>query len=98
MSIAPRFATTEIAKIQVYGRPGDIIARLKNISATGACFELTKGTQMPNQGDFIHVIVHLNALNKTHQISGQVVWNKGPSFGISFMKKDHIADAILKGL
>jgi hypothetical protein len=98
MDKAPRYRTSEIATIQIYGRAGDLTARLKNISSTGARFELISGDRLPKPNDFIHVVIHLGALKKSHTLNGQVIWGKDLEFGITFIKKDNLADAILRTL
>ncbi len=99
MSLLPaeRYKTSEIARIQVYGRLGDMVAKLKNISSTGAMMELINGEYVPKSGDFVHAIIHLHAVNKTHEVDGEVVWTDELGFGISFVKKDQlISKMILK--
>jgi hypothetical protein len=98
MGTAQRYKTSEIAKIQVYGRSGDLVARLKNISAQGALLELLNGDFLPKRGDFIHITIHLSDVNKTHEINGQVIWSNELSFGIYFIKKQELADFILRSV
>jgi hypothetical protein len=95
MERAERFNTSEIAKVIVYGRSVEMVAKLKNVSATGALFELINGDYLPKSGDFVHIVIHLHALKKTHEIDGEVVWNEGMGFGIAFIKKDQLISRMM---
>lgn len=93
-----RFKTNETATIEIYGRPGSTFSKLTNISKTGAMFELIRGDKLPKYGDFIQITVHLSALKKNYVLQGKVVWSNKLQFGVEFIKRESLADAILRGL
>lgn len=92
---ADRHNTSEVAKVQIYGRPGEMVAKLKNISATGALLELMNGDYVPKQGDFVHIVIHLQSVKKTHEVDGEVVWNEQMGFGIAFIKKNQLISRMM---
>lgn len=94
--IAQRFETKEVAEIEVYGRSsGKIVARMKNLSTTGAFFELAQTEYLPKQGDMICVTVRLSTLNRAHTVNAQVVWNRGLGFGAQFVLRDELVTKML---
>jgi PilZ domain len=94
--IAQRFETQEVAQIEVYGRShSKIVARLKNISTTGAFFELAQSEYVPKQGDIVCVTVHLDSLNRSRIVNAEVVWNRGLGFGAQFLLKDELVSRLL---
>ena len=88
--VAERHLTSEIARVQVYGRLGNMVAKLKNISTTGSFFELVNGDYVPRQGDFIHVNIQLHSVGRTHNFDAEVAWSGALGFGVSFVKKDQL--------
>jgi hypothetical protein len=94
--IAQRFDTKEVAQIEVYGRThGKIVARMKNLSTTGAFFELAQSEYVPRQGDMLCVTVHLSSLNRSRIVHAQVVWNRGLGFGAQFMLRDELVTRMI---
>lgn len=96
MSVSRRYSTLETVQMEVYGRIGTIVAKMKNLSITGAYFELSGGEYTPQAGDFLHVIANLNSVGKSHAFDAEVVWNKGVGFGVNFIKKDQLLDKMLQ--
>jgi hypothetical protein len=93
---AQRFETQEVAQIEVYGRAhSKIVARLKNISTTGAFFELAQSEYVPKQGDIVCVTIHLESLNRSRVVNAEVVWNRGLGFGAQFLLKDELVTRLL---
>jgi len=93
---AQRYDTKEIAHIEVYGRHhGKMVAKMKNISVSGAFFELAQSEYVPRQGDMLCVTVHLGTLKKSHIVHAQVVWNRGLGFGAQFVAKDELVAKML---
>ena len=90
--IAPRYQTAETAHIEVYGRMGHLVGQMRNISQTGAFFELTNGAYIPGDGDILHLTVHLHSLKKTHYVDAEVKWKKGLHFGVHFVSKEQVLD------
>lgn len=88
---AQRYDTKEIAHIEVYGRHhGKMVAKLRNISASGAFFELAQSEYVPKKGDMLCVTVHLGSIKKSHTLHAQVVWNRGLGFGAQFLSRDDL--------
>lgn len=85
--VAKRFLTQEPAKIEVYGRRGVIYARMSNLSATGAFFEIMSSAYTPRMGDLVCVTVDLKEVNKIHVLNGEVVWAKNIGLGVAFIKQ-----------
>ncbi len=93
---AERHPTSEIARVQVYGRMGTMVAKLKNISSTGSFFELVNGDYVPREGDFIHVTIQLHTVGRTHQFDAEVAWNNALGFGVSFVKKEQLLTKMMQ--
>lgn len=97
METAQRFETKEIAHIEVYGRHhGKMVAKLKNISSSGAFFEISQSEYVPRRGDMLCVTVHLNSLKKSHVIHAQVVWGRGLGFGAQFVTTNDLVAKMLQ--
>lgn len=96
VSTAQRYDTKEIAHIEVYGRHhGKMVAKLKNISSSGAFFELSQSEYVPRRGDMLCVTVHLSTLKRSHVVHAQVVWGRGLGFGAQFVAKDDLVTKML---
>ncbi len=85
---AKRYATQELARIEVYGHNSFMTARMKNLSSTGAFFEISQASFLPKAGDLINVTVRLNTLAKERHVSAEVVWTKGLGLGVCFVSKE----------
>ncbi|MEK6773738.1 MAG: PilZ domain-containing protein [Bdellovibrionota bacterium] len=96
MAASRRFSTLETAHVEVYGRMGTLVARMKNLSSTGAFLELANGEYIPQDGDFLHVTINLSTVGRSHAFDAEVVWNKGLGFGVNFIKKDQLLDKMLQ--
>ena len=93
---AQRYETKEIAHIEVYGRHhGKMVAKLRNLSASGAFFELHQCEYVPRRGDMVCVTVHLGSLKKSHVMHAQVVWNQGLGFGAQFVTREDLLTKML---
>lgn len=93
---AQRYETSEIAHVEVYGRMGRVAARLKNVSSTGACIQLTSGTYRPNKGDLVRATVHLPQLGRSRAVDGEVIWSRGAGFGICFINKTSLLEKLFQ--
>lgn len=91
-----RFPTQEVAHIEVYGRMGRAVAKMKNISSGGAFLELSNGDYMPREGDLVRATVHLNTIGRSRAVDGEVMWNNGLGFGIAFLKKDELLEKMFQ--
>lgn len=96
MSAARRFYTLETAHIEIYGRMGTLVAKMKNISTSGAFLELTSGEYIPQEGDFVHVSINLSSVGKMRSFNGQVVWSRGLGFGIQFVRKEQLLEMMMQ--
>lgn len=92
---AERYFTKEKAAVEVYGKAGMVIADLKNLSASGACLEWTQQDVLFKKGDLVRMTVFLRALNRKHNLSGEVVWRDGNKSGILFIKPDQVLDRMV---
>lgn len=93
---AQRFDTAEITHIEIYGRMGRVVAKMKNLSQTGACFQLVNGDYVPKRGDLVKATVHLHSLGRSRTVDAEVVWNSGLGFGASFLKKDQLLERMFR--
>lgn len=93
---SPRYQTAETAHIEVYGRLGRLVGYMKNISKTGAFFELTNGDYVPQDGDILRLTVHLHSLKKTHNVDAEVKWFTGLQFGVAFVTKEEVLEKLFK--
>ncbi len=95
MSKPTRYMTKEKASIEIYGRSGNIIANLRNLSMTGACLDWTQDDVALEKGDLVRLTVILKALNRRHDLSAEVVWREGNASGVSFIKSDEVLEKIM---
>lgn len=93
---APRYPTNEKAAVEIYGKTGTSLARLKNISRSGACIEWMQPDFAVQPGDLVRMTVKLNALNKSHNLSAEVVWKDGNTSGITFLTSDQVFERIIE--
>jgi hypothetical protein len=92
---AERYPTKEKAEIEIYGRSGGIIARIKDISQTGACLQIDHAEASLSKGDLVCMKVILRALKKEHRVNAQVVWTEGRQSGIQFLTSDQLVEKML---
>ena len=92
---AKRYRTKEMAHIEVYGHIGILIAKLRNISQTGAFLEVSQGDYVPQKGDLLNLTVKLDTVERTHNVAAEVVWSKGLGLGICFIHKDQILERMM---
>lgn len=90
-----RFATLEIIALEVYGQMGEHVAKMKNLSKSGAFLEVVKGAFFPEKGDLIRMKITLSSLHKTHQVDAEVIWTQEKKFGVSFVKKEELVEKML---
>lgn len=92
---AKRFRTKEMAHIEVYGHIGILVAKLRNISQTGAFLEVSQGDYVPQKGDLLNLTVKLDTVERTHNVAAEVIWSKGLGLGICFIHKDQILERMM---
>lgn len=90
-----RFATLEIIGLEVYGQMGEHIAKMKNLSKSGAFLEVVKGAFSPEKGDLIRLKITLSSVRRTHQVDAEVMWTQERKFGVSFIKKEDLVEKML---
>ncbi len=93
---ATRYQTKEKASIEFYGRNGNFIAELKNLSMTGAMLEFAHNDVEVQKGDLVRMTVVLKALNRRHNINAEVVWTEGKKTGVNFIKSDEILGKMME--
>lgn len=89
---AERYETKEKASLEIYGKGGQLLANLKNVSVTGACLEWTQEDFELSKGDLVRMTVVLKAMNRKHNINAEVVWVEGKRSGLNFIKYDEVLD------
>ena len=92
--VAKRFVTKELAHIEVYGKAGKVLTKMGNLSATGAFFEILSPNYNLKMGDLARVTVNLRSLNRVHVVDCEVVWAKGLSVGVQFLKREELQDKL----
>ncbi|MEZ0392714.1 MAG: PilZ domain-containing protein [Pseudobdellovibrionaceae bacterium] len=93
---ATRYSTKERASVEVYGRSGNFIVEVKNLSVTGACLEWTQEDVSLESGDLVRMTVVLRALNRRHNLNAEVVWRDGKKTGISFIKTNEVLEKMME--
>jgi hypothetical protein len=91
---AIRYTTKEKASVEIYGRTGNFIADLKNLSVTGACLEWVHDVEI-QKGDLLRMTVVLRALNRRHNLNAEVVWIEGKMTGINFIKSEQVLEKMM---
>lgn len=91
---ARRFATQELAHIEIYGKSGRILTKMGNLSASGAFFEVLSPNFTVKKGDVARVTVNLRSLNRVHIVDCEIVWAKGLGVGVQFLKRDELQDKL----
>jgi PilZ domain len=92
--VAKRFSTKELAQIEVYGRIGKILAKMGNLSTSGAFFEVINSNYMPKNGDLVRMTVNLRSIKRVHTLDAEVVWCKGLGIGLRFLPADKVRDKL----
>lgn len=96
MKPAQRYTTKERAAVEVYGRNGQIICSVRNLSASGACLEWQHDDVELRQGDLVRLTVVLRSLNRRHYVNAEVVWRDGKRSGVSFIPSNQVLDRLLE--
>lgn len=94
-STAKRYPTQETAHLEVYGHIGTLIAKIKNLSVSGALLEVAQGDYVPQKGDLLSLTVRLDTLQRQHNIAAEVIWSKGFGLGICFIDKGQILERMM---
>lgn len=91
-----RYTTREKAVVEIYGKNGQVIVNVKNLSATGACLEWQHSDYELKQGDLIRMTVVLKTLGRKHYINAEVVWRDTNRSGVSFIPSNQVLDRLLE--
>lgn len=91
-----RYPTHELAQLEVYGKVGKYSAHMKNISRTGAFFEMYNHVTQLRIGDVIQIKISLNQLNKEHFMNAEVIWKKNANIGVQFINSNKVFDRLKK--
>ncbi len=92
---AERYPTKERAEVEIFGRGGGIIARIKDLSQTGACIQWEHDEFQLHIGDLVRMRVNLKALKKEHRVNAQVVWTDRNRSGLQFLTSDQLVEKML---
>jgi len=92
---ADRYPTKEKAEVEIYGRDGGIIAKIKDLSKTGACISWETDQFQIQIGDLLRMRVILRALKKEHRVNAEVVWTNGKSSGVQFLSSHEVVEKML---
>lgn len=93
---AQRYNTKEKASVEVYGRSGNIIASIRDVSVTGACLEWTQELVELEQGDLVRLTIVLKAVNRKHNLNAEVIWRQGKKTGVNFIKSDQVIERMME--
>ncbi len=91
-----RYDTFESATVEVYGRSSDFRGIMKNLSKTGAMFQAPESRTVVRKGDFVRITISLEELSRTHTLNGQVVWESGTEFGVSFLSESQLFSRMMQ--
>lgn len=94
LSQARRFLTQELAHVEIYGKSGQFLCKIGNLSATGAFLEILNPNFSVESGELIRVTVNLNKVNRVHVIDCVVVWTKTNGIGIHFLKRTELQEKL----
>lgn len=92
---ATRYPTKEKAAIEVYGKNGNFVARIENVSMTGACLCWSEDQTPLKKGDLVRMTVILKTVNRKHNLNAEVVWIEGRKSGVAFVKSAEILDKMM---
>lgn len=93
---ATRYPTKEKASIEIYGRNGNFVADLRNLSVTGALLEWSQSEVSLQKGDLVRMTVVLRALNRRHNLNAEVVWTEGNKTGVNFIKSSEVLEKMME--
>ncbi len=89
-----RFQTNEKASLEVYGKSGEAIAEVKNLSKTGACLEWDAQNVKLETGDFVRLTFDLKSVQKKRHVNAKVIWNNGKTSGIVFVRPEELIEKL----
>lgn len=93
-----RYTTQELAHVEVYGQTGRVLTKMGNLSASGAFFEALNDKFKFKKGDLARITIKLKSLNKVHIVDCEVVWTKGSSAGVQFLKREELQEKLVQFL
>ncbi len=93
---AERHPTKEMAAVEIYGRNGQMIMSVRNMSASGACLEWKHDGYEIKTGDLIRMTIVLKSLNRRHHVNAEVVWKDGNRSGVAFIPSHRVLDRLLE--
>lgn len=94
ISKSERFQTNEKAYLEVYGKSGEGTAEIKNLSKTGACLEWDAKSIKLETGDFVRLTFDLKSVQKKRHVNAKVIWNKGQTSGIVFVRPEELIEKL----
>jgi len=100
----PRYLTDQSVEILSDFRDGKIVARMKNLSMSGAYFESAQRDFELVAGDFVKMSVGIGQPPKQYVFDAKVVWVKPQQtpgvvgYGITFIDKEEVYNNLLKNI
>lgn len=99
--VHPRYLTDQVAEIYSEFNEHRYQGVIKNMSLSGAYFEVADDTILINAGDFIKLSVSVGEPLKSHVLDVRVVWSKkqesgATGFGVTFVNKEDVYNHLLK--
>lgn len=87
----------ETVAFEIYGQHGAHTVRMKNLSQTGAFFEIPEPHRKVQiiKGDLIRLDIHLSTLKKSHVVDAEIVWSQENGFGVSFITKEQLLEKMI---
>ena len=92
---AERYRTKERAEVEIFGRGGEVTAKIKDLSQTGACLQWEEEPSPMQIGDLLRLRVFLRALQREHRLNAEVIWSNGNLSGVQFLTSDQLVQKML---
>ena len=92
---AYRYPTREKAEIEIYGKGTGVVAKIRDLSQTGACVQWDLDDFQLLKGDLVRITINLKALKKEHHVNAEVVWTNGNKSGLHFLNTRELVEKML---
>lgn len=100
----PRYLTDQAVEVLSDFREGRILARMKNLSLSGAYFESAQRDFELAPGDFVKMSVNIGQPQRQYIFDAKVVWTKPQQtpgvigYGVTFIDKEEVYNNLLKNI
>ena len=95
LEVAVRYDTKEKAVIEIYGKSGVVVARLQNLSQTGARITWEDKAFDLQKGELIRLVVNLKSLKREHKMNAEVVWARKSACGVHFINTEELVEKMV---